>query len=280
MSRSREFLTGTALFAEPVGVVRLWALRALAELNGQRQFVMSTCFSHDALAHYLGLSDWVDDADGNFNRKTIRQEIQRMHREIEVDAISQTLPAPLLLNVQRLASRYGLSDLDCRILEFVTLIHNERLLGEAVDTLGDVITRNLPLILSTLLKLPAPAIKDALRGTSALAQSGLVKVDNGSSCMTGKLEIVSEDFAERMCASETEPMALFRDTVIPCPPAELGLDDYAHIAPSLAVLMPYLRHALETRKKGVNVLIYGVPARGKANRPGHWRMRLIVRFLK
>ncbi len=264
MSRLRKFLADKAVFAEPVDIVRVWALRALMDLNGHREFLMSTCFSSDALANYLGLENWVEDADGDFNRKTIRQELQRLHRTVEADAGSQTIPAPLSGNAQRLASRCGLSDVDCRILEFVILIHNERLLGEAVDSLGRVMTRDLPLILSVLLKLPVRAVKDALRSTGALAQSGLVKVDHGSSDLTGKLEVISDDFAERMCASDTEPMTLFRDMVIPAAPAELDIDDYIHIAPSLAVLLPYLQHALGTRKKGVNVMVYGVPGTGKS----------------
>ncbi|HEY9279248.1 MAG TPA: ATP-binding protein [Eoetvoesiella sp.] len=264
MSRLRKFRADKAVFAEPLEIVRVWALRALMELNGHREFVMSTCFSSDALANYLGLGDWVEDADGSFDRKAIRQELQRLHRAVEADANSQTIPAPLSENVQRLASRCGLSDTDCRILEFMILIHNERLLGEAVDSLGRVMTRDLPLVLSVLLRLPVQALKDALRSISPLAQSGLVKVDHGSLDLTGKLELISDDFADRMCASETEPITLFRDMVIPTPPAELGIDDYTHIAPSLAVLLPYLRHALGARKKGVNVMVYGVPGTGKS----------------
>lgn len=264
MSRLRKFPVDKTVLTEPLEIVRVWALRALMALNGHREFVMSTCFSSDALANYLGLGAWVEDADDNFSRKAIRQELQRLHRAVEAEAGSQTIPAPLSENTQRLAARCGLSDTDCRILEFVILIHNERLLGEAVDSLGRVMTRDLPLVLSVLLKLPVRAVQDALRSTSALAQSGLVKVDHVSTSLVGKLEIISDDFAERMCASETEPMTLFRDMVIPTPPAELGIDDYTHIAPSLAVLLPYLRYALETRKNGVNVMVYGVPGTGKS----------------
>jgi transitional endoplasmic reticulum ATPase len=264
MGHSEKFLYQKAVFEGPSEMVRLWALRAIVELNGQREFVMHTCFSSDALANYLGLGAWIDDADSDFNRKAIRQELQRLHRAVEADKTSRALPMPLPENIQRLATQCGLTDTDCRILEFVILMHNERLLGEAVDSLGRITTRSLPLVLSALLKLPMRAVKDALCSTGTLSQSGLVNIDHGSLDLTGKLEIISEGFAERMCASATEPMALFRDMVIPAPLAELGLDDYTHIAPSLAVLLPYLRHALETCKKGVNVLVYGVPGTGKS----------------
>jgi|TARA_A100001391_G_scaffold205462_1_gene206832 SpoVK/Ycf46/Vps4 family AAA+-type ATPase len=108
------------------------------------------------------------------------------------------------------------------------------------------------------------AVKDSLHSTSPLVQSGLVKIDRGSSNLTVKLEVISDDFVERMCVGETEPIALFRNMVMPTAPAELGIEDYTHISPSLAVLLPYLRHALETRKKGVNVMVHGAPGTGKS----------------
>lgn len=115
MSRLRKFRADKAVFAEPLEIVRVWALRALMKLNDHREFVMSTCFSSDALANYLGLGNWVDDTDGNFNPKTIRQELQRLHRAVEADANSQTISAPLSENAQRLTKRCGLSDIRTKL---------------------------------------------------------------------------------------------------------------------------------------------------------------------
>ena len=102
MSRLVKFLADKAVFAEPLAIVRVWALRALVDLNGHREFVTNTCFSCDALANYLGLSDWVEDADDNFNRRAIRIELQHLHRAAEADVNNQTIPAPLYANVQQI----------------------------------------------------------------------------------------------------------------------------------------------------------------------------------
>ena len=122
MSQLRKLLADKAVFAEPLGIVRVWVLRALVELRGYQEFVMSAGFSSDALANYLGLGDWVEDDECDFDRKVIRQELQRAHRAVEADANSKTIAGPLSRNVQRLASQCGLSDVDCRILEFAILI--------------------------------------------------------------------------------------------------------------------------------------------------------------
>lgn len=44
----------------------------------------------------------------------------------------------------------------------------------------------------------------------------------------------------------------------------LELSDFEHLAPTLAVLIPYLRASLTSRRKGVNVFIHGVPGTGKS----------------
>jgi SpoVK/Ycf46/Vps4 family AAA+-type ATPase len=44
----------------------------------------------------------------------------------------------------------------------------------------------------------------------------------------------------------------------------LQLADYDHIAPSIAVLRPYLKHAIASNRKGVNVFLYGPPGTGKS----------------
>jgi len=43
----------------------------------------------------------------------------------------------------------------------------------------------------------------------------------------------------------------------------LSLDDFTHIKEQLSILKPYLSNAIKTRKKGVNILLYGVPGTGK-----------------
>ena len=59
-------------------------------------------------------------------------------------------------------------------------------------------------------------------------------------------------------------MNLLRDVVAPGLPARLRLDDFEHIAPSLAVLVPYLRQTIADGRAGVNIFIHGRSGTGKS----------------
>ena len=82
--------------------------------------------------------------------------------------------------------------------------------------------------------------------------------------LRGKLDLLSDSFADRMLAEVQDPVILLRDTVSPSHPPELTVADFAHAEESLAVLRPYLQHAVESKRKGVNILIYGDPGTGKS----------------
>ena len=56
---------------------------------------------------------------------------------------------------------------------------------------------------------------------------------------------------------------LIAATVTEAPAAELTLKDYEQIPTVAGVLIPYLKAALEGRRKGANVLLYGLPGTGK-----------------
>ena len=48
----------------------------------------------------------------------------------------------------------------------------------------------------------------------------------------------------------------------------LELDDFAHIAGMKEMMLTYLQQALKHHRKGVNLLIYGVPGTGKTEFAG------------
>jgi ATP-dependent 26S proteasome regulatory subunit len=81
--------------------------------------------------------------------------------------------------------------------------------------------------------------------------------------LSGKLELLSDYFADNILSNEMDPVDLLRENVAPCPVPELDLSDYSHIEPSLNLLRPYLLHALDQRRKGVNIFLYGPPGAGK-----------------
>jgi len=283
MVRRRSHSTANAVDLDPI--LRLWLLRILVPLGGHREFVRSHGFNNDTLAEILGLGHWVDpsqfdipdflrpsnkvdeiDVDKReFNLRIVQSELRLLHQKAEKQRVKATLPACLRSNVGQLSDLVGLSLTDCRILEFAVLIHNERVLDDTADWLGQLSSVKVFHVLSILLDIPEPEIRASLSAQGILARSGLVSVDrSGTGTLRGKLDLLSNGFADLMATSEADPISLLRGTVSAAGPAQLSLTDYGHINPSLKILQPYLRHATRSARRGVNIFLHGVPGTGKS----------------
>jgi transitional endoplasmic reticulum ATPase len=269
LRRSRSSYSDPASDVAPS--VRLWLLRMLVPLGAHREFVNRAGFQDDSLAEALGLQEWLAPELDDFDPKTVRIQLRKLHQEAESQCPGARLSACLDANVARLAKLVGLSATDCRILEFVAMLKSERLLDDTGDWLGQLTSAKVIHALAVLLDLPEPEIRDALSTHGALVQSGLVSLDRGHRAMlSGKLELLSDQFADHIVSSEFDPVVLLRDTVAPAAPSQLKLSDYKHVKASLAVLRPYLRRALSSGRTGVNVLIHGAPGTGKSSSRRQW----------
>lgn len=245
-------------------IVRLWIMRILINLGGHREFIGLQGFGNDSLALALGLEHWIDPVAIDFNPKAVRTEVRKLCLNGEKHLRDALPPSCIHDNVARLAEVVGLSEVDCRILEFAVLIQGERALDDAADYLGQLSSVKVFHVLSVLLELPESDIRLALGAQGILAKSGLVSVDrNGASPLRSKLDLLSDSFADHISSSEADPINLLRETVATGLPGQLGIADFEHIAPSLAILRPYLRQAIATKRKGVNLMLHGVPGTGK-----------------
>jgi len=248
--------------------VRLWLLRLLVPLGAHQEFIQRSGFGNDALAHAIGLGEYVDPEglDLEFDPHAARTRLRKLHQAAERDSQDAGgMPAFLESNIARLAGLVGLSELDCRILAFVVMLKNERLLDDTADWLGSLSAAKVFAVLAVLLDVPEADVRAALSPQGVLARSGLVSIDRSCAyTLNGKLELLSDTFADHIVSSDADPIGLLRDTVSVAAPAQLGLDDYEHVRESLAVLLPYLRQALADGRQGVNVFLYGAPGTGKS----------------
>ncbi len=137
----------TPLETQPI--IHLW-LRLLVPLGLHRSFIDRHSFNNDSLAEIIGLGQWVDSSIKDFDRQAARTQLRKLHQSIECDAHHIEAPQYLRRNVGRLQSLVGLSDTDCRILEFAVLIHSERILDDLADGLGVLSTVKVFYALSVL----------------------------------------------------------------------------------------------------------------------------------
>ena len=164
---------------EPDSIIHLWILRILMLLGGHREFIHSHGFNDDTLAQTLGLKSWIDssecalaiprflqpqgsdESDSDFNVKKVLSDLRRLHQQAEKKART-AIPPCLQHNIRQLTVLVGLSQTDCRLLEFAVLINNERLLDNSADWLGQLSTVKLLHVLSVILGLPESEIRISL----------------------------------------------------------------------------------------------------------------------
>ena len=246
-------------------LIHLWLLRILIPLGGHRKFIGGRSFDNDILADVLGLGNWIDPDDGDYESKTVRKELRMLHKRAERKLHDSTVSLCLAENIKQLSTLVGLSDVDCRLLEFVVIINTEQLLDDTADMLGDLSSVKMFHILSVLLNLPENDIKSSLSPKSILAKSGLVSVDRSNLNAIGrKFDLLSDNFADYISSSVVDPVTLLRDTVSLSSPPQLKIEDYDHIETELKIVRPYLKKSSASNRIGVNILFHGVPGTGKS----------------
>ncbi len=251
MARSRR-LVASPCVVETSPIIKLWIARILINLGGHRDLMSDHGISCDNVAQAVGLGEWIDCTIKDFDRKQVLTDLRRNQAQIEREAKNARVSNVLGDNVSRLARLVGLNGTDCRILEFAVMIHNESILDEACDRLGQLTSLKLCHALSVILELPEQEVRAALGANGILAKSGLVAVDRSSAgYMLGKLDLLSKHFADLISTNEIEPVGLLRDTVNPGQIATLQISDFQHIDDSLQILRPFLKRSIATKRIGV-----------------------------
>lgn len=249
-------------------ITRMWILRMLVPLAGHRTLIGPRAFMDDALAHVLGLGEWVDPEDRAFDPAAVRTRLRELHRQAERKANQDqdhALPPVLEANIARLAELVGLDATERAILGFATMLHHEPFLDQAADTLSNLSSVAVVDVLALVLDLPVHGVRRALSSQGVLARSGLLSLDrSGNGTLTSRLDLLSKHFAESVVGCETDPMTLLRDTVALSAPARLTLGDFPHLGEALAILRPYLAQAVAGNRQGVNIFVHGAPGTGKS----------------
>ncbi len=251
--------------------LKVWIFRILCELHGARKFIDSHHFDCDDLARAVGLGEWVDgpfSKQRDFDGRKAHNQLFAIYRS-DIASLNPVVTDPVLQeNIRRIAVVARLNEVDCRILEFVILLKNEKLLEEATDLLGDLSLVKIVKTVSVILDLPPAAVKESLKKGSALSRTGLLTVSagHGRHCMklNDMLDFLSSEVAQAAVAGVLEPIELLRGRLIPAAPPELSQADYSHINEPVHRLLSYLRHVRQTGRHGVNVLLYGPPGTGKS----------------
>lgn len=256
-------ITSTRPHVTPL--VKLWILRALVALGGQRKFITQKGFDCDELAETLRLERWIDTGISNkFPRNKVRNKLLRRHEVAEQKAAQAKPPKNLANNMKRLAKLANLLPIECRILEFAIIIHNDPVLCDAMERLGNLTNIKLYQTLATLLRLPESSVRNALCSKGSLTKTGLLRIEHNINALHNKLDLITDNFTYAIFSDDLDPIQLLNDMIRTSPPAQLTLDDYRHIQKPLDALTLYLNTSINTGRCGVNIYLHGAPGTGKS----------------
>lgn len=207
-------------------IVRLWLLRMLVPLGAHKEFMESVSkrseMEEDLIIQALGLKHeieqeeyWIED---ELDKKSALKELTKLHRAAEKELKNAKVPGPLANNIKQVAKLAKLSETDCRILEFLTLLRTERPLAYVVnhfaplDDLWD--HQDVVSVLSALLALPQDEILSSLGKNSVLTKLGLVKLNLKYRTGRGEdLEDILElpdGFADRFVSADSDSVDLLQ----------------------------------------------------------------------
>ena len=117
--------------------------------------------------------------------------------------------------------------------------------------------------LARALNVSTEAVRTRVKHGSRLLALGLVKWE-GNGTSSEMLDPGLPELATNLMREDFSLKKVIRSIASPPPPATLAYTDFPHLRETLGHLRRYLRSALQTRKSGVNIFLYGEPGTGKS----------------
>ena len=254
-----------ALWTRSLPVVRsrdttkLWMMRMLVRLRGDREFIQEFGYCSDELAERLGLPESLSLTEDPAIRLRRRALVRSMNA-MEQRADQFKLPRILLHNLNLLEQQFQLSHADLQILALGILIGTDEDLAAAAGTVRS--RTGVIGSIATILQLNRREVRRALAPNGLLRRSGLLRLvdsnDLASALETPRSTLRSIAFRRLASASHLAESLLRR-----APPAELAPSDFAHLRPSFELLANLVHDAVSRHRRGVNVLLHGAPGVGK-----------------
>ena len=212
-------------------------------------------FSHPELLAYLGL-----DLSRIRKRKTPPPELLSFVRDIDV-CFETNLVYRNLLDLGR---KLSLTEAEMRLLTLAVHSRSHNLVNSLVELVPISHRLVLPGLLSPLTGCDEESIRQALLPSGSLITTGLLQ--DGSfgyrhsslgDCLSASDSILP--FVWESDATD-QLQKLFYETG---GESELQEDDYSSVAPHIEVISALIGNAVDSNRKGANVLIHGQPGSGK-----------------
>jgi len=242
-------------------------LKILFEHKGFSEVFRESSWRSDEIASAFGLPEELEN-DKNL-RTVARRLLKARYKTLQKStALLPELWKQAYENLTTLAEFLQLNPVEQELLRFAMHLRSEGPMQDLFDCLPKSDLQRTAAIMADLLKQPKNEILSALKKGSKLDAYGLInrnyRLDSVHDYLAWGETL---DFDEFVTQPLNEYALLKSCTEIPQVPS-LQLDDFAHIAGMKEMMLTYLQQALKHHRKGMNLLIYGVPGTGKTEFAG------------
>ena len=252
---------------------KIYMLKCFVELDSFTRFMsfMSRqSYDYDEISEFMGFHKICPSHEvyaKSKNKEKYRSEILAFCKA-ELDSLLRQekqgkigFHKTLNNNLRILADTLHLNDAEFALLHTTAIVQEVVEFRDFLETFGNIGRRESALIISKLLGFSYEEISNALSDDGILRQLEIIRSYRKSISLA--LDFERSDFIDILLNEHRSKNELTRNFVVPCEKSALNLDDYAHIK-EVDSLICYLRFAKDSRKKGVNILLYGTPGTGKS----------------
>ena len=237
-------------------------LKVLFEHKGFSEVFRESSWRSDEIASAFGLPEELEN-DKNL-RTVARRLLKARYKTLQKStALLPELWKQAYENLATLAEFLQLNPVEQELLRFAMHLRSEGPMRDLFEYLPKSDLQRTAAIMADLLKQPKNEILSALKKGSKLDAYGLIdrnyRLDGVQDYLAWGETL---DFDEFVTQPLNENVLLKSCTEVAQVPS-LQLDDFAHIAGMKEMMLTYLQQALKHHRKGVNLLIYGVPGTGK-----------------
>ena len=242
-------------------------LKILFEHKGFSEVFRESSWRSDEIASAFGLPEELEN-DKNL-RIVARRLLKARYKTLQKStALLPELWKQAYENSTTLAEFLQLNPVEQELLRFAMHLRSEGPMRDLFEYLPKSDLQRTAAIMADLLKQPKNQILSALKKGSKLDAYGLIDRDYRPDSVHDYLDWGETlDFDEFVTQPLNENVLLKSCTEVAQVPS-LQLDDFAHIAGMKEMMLIYLQQALKHHRKGVNLLIYGVPGTGKTEFAG------------
>lgn len=245
--------------------LKVIVLRTMLNTKALSQLKADSSYYTTRIYTFLGFQNFEEFAKSR-SLDVLREDLLVILKNWDEQVIgSPIFPTHLTNNLARLSEMAGLNAIEAQVLGLTILLHSESILQDCTEVLGTEMSAfSASNIFGAMLGLKTSDIEEVFEEQSNLTRSGLLTLDySGEGNLRSRLDLVTYSFGKRAVMAQHDIRDLVKAYIKPVTDGSLQLDDFSHIQKRINAVKTYLSNAINTKQKGVNVLIYGQPGTGK-----------------